>query len=196
MPSVGCNCLVPTFRQSFKVLEMSASNAPTRLPVKVVFRITPAPKTGKSIGGKLADRIFTEIDRFNSRQVMAILPYTPLMAGMKHKNMVAMLSSGGEGLIVDYTTIIKNTEPAKPEEYELLLNEMETHGHYDVEVITATQIDHALRRAERVKGDIPPEQVADVEMVLEAINIDVDIVNDDMGAGTGIDSDSFKEEWG
>ena len=153
---------------------------PPRVPVKVVFRKT-APIGG--VSGLLAAG--HEKD-YNTSQVMAILPYQTLLDGLKGNDMVAMVSKGGERLVVHYPTIINNTQPAEPSDYQDLLDEMQNLGGYEVTVIEATNIDHLLRRADR--------EVCD-EIVSEEITIDLDIVNDDIDSKSGVDSDSFQEEW-
>ena len=89
---------------------------------------------------------------------------------------------------------------------------MESLGGYEVEVIEPTNIDHTLRRAERVKADIAPEAKSDLDpsdvrnitdclttndesIEAEEIRIDFDIINDDLDAESGMGSQSFKEDW-
>lgn len=172
---------------------MSALNPPQRPHVKVCFRtFVKAP----AITGVLAE--MAGINTAN-RQVFAILPYTPLEAGLKASNHVACVGIGGERFIGDYTTLIAETRPSMPQELKPLINEMTHYGGWDVEPIMATQINHQLRKMESVVSDAQEAsdspQDTEVEIVKEDISIEVDVVNIDVDSNAGFGSSDFKEEW-
>lgn len=135
---------------------IEATRTPT--PVKVVFRASK--KQGASaITGSLADLVRqmsnlqakdTTGNAVNTKEggLFAILPYHPLPAGQKTDDMVAVLMPDGSREVKHWPSIIKDSVDAEPDAYASFMADMEDNG-YEVEPITARQVNALLRRAER-----------------------------------------------
>mgnify|MGYP003136151631 CR=1 FL=1 len=178
-----------------------------KIPVKVVFRIGDNPLKG-AVSGRLA--AFVKDAYFNA-PIYALMPYEIITnEGWNQADMVRCFTEHAgerEENAVEWTTIIRDSEPAEPEQYASLMQSLIDHG-YDVEPILATQVDHSTRKMSRrtkpsrddsqtdddLFGDSSQDTDDDTEIVSEEITIDCDIVNADLDTH-GIGSDSFAEEW-
>lgn len=135
---------------------IEATRTPT--PVKVVFRFRPRTVlSSTAITGDLADLVkrmsgfatdSDTVEEVDDERLFAILPYHPLPAGEKSKDMVAVLMPDGSREVHHWPTLIKDTKDAEAHQYGPLMADMESNG-YEVEPITARQVNALLRRAER-----------------------------------------------
>lgn len=177
---------------------MAMSNEEPRIPVKVVFRIGENPMRG-AITGMIAQRIEDSL----VDPVYAIMPYADITnAGWKQADMVRCFiadENGIEEVAVEWTTIMRDTTPATPEQYNGLEDYLTEHG-WDITPIDATQVDHATRKMVKKKNPQPDNNLfsdssQNVEIITEEFEITLDIVNDNVDSQSGIGSDKFKEDW-
>jgi len=171
-----------------------------KVPVDVVFRIGENPMKSV-VSGMLAEKIVGSL----KDPIYAIMPYADIVnAGWKQADMVrcyTMEDDLSEEVAVEWTTIVRDTKPATPEEYNDLLLLLEAHG-YEVSPMLATSVDHATRKMVKSRPEPQPDislfsdnSSQDVEFVSERIEIEFDVVNDNVDAESGVGSDKFKEEW-
>jgi hypothetical protein len=169
-----------------------------KIPVKVVFRIGENPLKG-AVSGRLA--AFVKDAYFNA-PIYALMPYEIITnEGWNQADMVRCFTEHAgerEENAVEWTTIIRDSSPAEPEQYASLMQSLIDHG-YDVEPILATQVDHSTRKmSKRLKkqpsrddsqtdddlfGDSSQDTDDDTEIVAEDVVIEFDIVNDDVNSG-------------
>lgn len=178
---------------------IEATRTPT--PVKVVFRIKERTVlSSTAITGELADLVkrmsgfatdtdSDHVEDVAEERLFAILPYHPLPEGEKSKDMVAVMLADGTREVHHWSTLIKDTKDAEPEQYASFMADMENNG-YEVEPITARQVNALLRRAERPV--VSAERQADEDTFeVEDIYLEGSITGD-------LDSSfssSFTEDW-
>ena len=165
-----------------------------KIPVDVVFRIGNNPFAGAMSGALMAN----VMDAFATPPINALMPYERIgNAGWTQQGMVRCYTDHAgqkEETAVEWTTIIRDTKPAEPHQYDALMQSLNEHG-FDVTPILATQV-NTDRRTKIHSNPDPRDDVqsdedlfgdssqdADDEIVVEDVVIDFDIVNDDVGSG-------------
>jgi len=174
----------------------------TPTPVKVVFRYTPRTVlSSTAITGELADLVkrmsgfatdtgTDTVEDVQDELVWAILPYHPLPEGEKSNDMVAVLLADGTREVHHWPTLIKDTTEATPEQYARMMADMEDNG-YEVEPITARQVNALLRRAERPVVSAERQASTDEDFEVEDISIDGSFTGD-LDAWN---NSTFQEDW-
>ena len=152
-----------------------------------------------AITGMIAQRIEDSL----IDPVYAIMPYADINnAGWKQADMVRCFvadENGIEEVAVEWATIMRDTTPATPEQYNGLEGYLTEHG-WDITPIDATQVDHATRKMVKQKNPQPDDNLfsdssQNVEIITEEFEITLDIVNDNVDSQSGIGSEKFSQEW-